>query len=59
LQPEGRPASLQKYQRYFKGGYDGYGLNTRFKDTAPRLIIQYACEKMTKENKSKYRRVNK
>lgn len=22
------PESLQKYQRYFKGGYDGYGLNT-------------------------------
>jgi len=30
-----------------------------YKDTAPRLIIQYACEKMTKENKTKYRRVNK
>ncbi len=30
-----------------------------YKYTAPRLIIQYACEKMTKEDKKKYKRVNK
>jgi 3-methyladenine DNA glycosylase AlkD len=28
-----------------------------YKDTAPRLIIQYACEKMTAENKLRFKRV--
>jgi len=28
----------------------------KYKDTAPRLIIQYACEKMTAENKLRFRR---
>lgn len=28
----------------------------KYKDTAPRLIIQYACEKMTSENKLRFRR---
>lgn len=28
----------------------------KYKDSAPRLIIQYACEKMTAENKLKFRR---
>lgn len=28
----------------------------KYKDTAPRLIIQYACEKMTPENKLRFRR---
>jgi 3-methyladenine DNA glycosylase AlkD len=28
----------------------------KWKDTAPRLIIQYACEKMTAENKLQFRR---
>lgn len=28
----------------------------KWKDTAPRLIIQYACEKMTPENKLRFRR---
>jgi 3-methyladenine DNA glycosylase AlkD len=28
----------------------------KWKDTAPRLIIQYACEKMTTENKQRFRR---
>jgi 3-methyladenine DNA glycosylase AlkD len=28
-----------------------------WKDTAPRLIMQYACEKMTTENKQRYKRV--
>ena len=28
----------------------------KWKDTAPRLIIQYACEKMTAENKLRFRR---
>lgn len=29
----------------------------KWKDTAPRLIIQYATEKMTKENKERFKRV--
>jgi 3-methyladenine DNA glycosylase AlkD len=29
----------------------------KYKDTAPRLIIQYACEKMTAENKLRFKRV--
>lgn len=29
----------------------------KWKDTAPRLIIQYACEKMTAENKQRFKRV--
>lgn len=28
----------------------------KYKDTAPRLIIQYACEKMTAENKQRFKR---
>ena len=28
----------------------------KYKDTAPRLIIQYACEKMTAENKLRFKR---
>ncbi len=28
----------------------------KHKDTAPRLIIQYACEKMTAENKLRFKR---
>lgn len=28
----------------------------KWKDTAPRLIIQYACEKMTAENKQRFKR---
>jgi len=28
----------------------------KYKDTAPRLIFQYACEKMTSENKLRFRR---
>lgn len=28
----------------------------KYKETAPRLIIQYACEKMTAENKLRFRR---
>ena len=28
----------------------------KYKETAPRLIIQYACEKMTAENKQRFRR---
>jgi 3-methyladenine DNA glycosylase AlkD len=28
----------------------------KYKDTAPRLIIQYACEKMTSENKLRFKR---
>lgn len=28
----------------------------KYKDSAPRLIIQYACEKMTAENKQRFRR---
>lgn len=28
----------------------------KYKDTAPRLIIQYACEKMTPENKLRFKR---
>ena len=28
----------------------------KYKDTAPRLIIQYACEKMTPENKLRFRK---
>ncbi len=28
----------------------------KWKETAPRLIIQYACEKMTKEDKQRFRR---
>jgi 3-methyladenine DNA glycosylase AlkD len=28
----------------------------KWKDTAPRLIIQYACEKMSAENKLRFRR---
>lgn len=28
----------------------------KYKDTAPRLILQYACEKMTAENKLRFRR---
>ncbi len=28
----------------------------KYKDTAPRLILQYACEKMTPENKLKFRK---
>ncbi len=31
----------------------------KWKDTAPRLIIQYACEKMTAENKLRYKRAKK
>lgn len=31
----------------------------KYKDTAPRLIIQYACEKMTAENKLRFKRINK
>ncbi|TCO10898.1 DNA alkylation repair protein [Natronoflexus pectinivorans] len=36
------PQNLQKYQRYFKGGYDGYGLTTiqitaKVKEIAPKL----------------------
>jgi 3-methyladenine DNA glycosylase AlkD len=30
-----------------------------YKETAPRLIIQYACEKMSEEDRGKYRRINK
>lgn len=29
----------------------------KYKDTAPRLIIQYACEKMTAENKLRFKRI--
>jgi 3-methyladenine DNA glycosylase AlkD len=29
----------------------------RYKDSAPRLIIQYACEKMTPENKLRFKRI--
>ena len=29
----------------------------KYKDSAPRLIIQYACEKMTTENKLRFRRI--
>lgn len=29
----------------------------RYRDTAPRLIFQYACEKMTPENKLRFRKV--
>jgi len=28
----------------------------KWKDTAPRLIFQYACEKMTAENKQRFKR---
>jgi 3-methyladenine DNA glycosylase AlkD len=28
----------------------------KYKDSAPRLIIQYACEKMTPENKQRFKR---
>lgn len=31
----------------------------KHKDTAPRLIIQYACEKMTAENKLRFKRAKK
>ncbi|HZL09549.1 MAG TPA: DNA alkylation repair protein [Prolixibacteraceae bacterium] len=31
----------------------------KWKDTAPRLIIQYACEKMTAENKLRFKRAKK
>jgi 3-methyladenine DNA glycosylase AlkD len=30
-----------------------------YKDTAPRLIFQYACEKMTPEGKAKFKRSKK
>ncbi len=31
----------------------------KWKDTAPRLIFQYACEKMTKDNKQRFKKVKK
>ena len=28
----------------------------KYKDTSPRLIFQYACEKMTPENKARFKK---
>ena len=56
-----------KSQHYFKEEFNGYGVAApliytkvkelfleKWKNSAPRLIFQYACEKMTSENKSRF-----
>jgi hypothetical protein len=61
-------AIVKKYSRYFKDNYNAYGVASpllsadtelfllKYKDSAPRLIFQYACEKMTAEEKQRFKR---
>jgi hypothetical protein len=62
------PEIIKKLLRYFKEGYDGYGIDKnviekqieiwkeQWKDSCGRLIIQYSTEKMDNEYKKKFRK---
>jgi hypothetical protein len=46
------PETAVGYGRYFNAGYQAGPM----KERAPRLLFQYACEKMAPEDKLRFRR---